>query len=362
MIKPFGTCSSSDSSNVFSNFSAEPSPYRFFWAKYGELPSVSSANRINATAFLERVLTEFEDRLVFLRNMGSAEGLGGSFLEQGWWLGMEGVLVVCDEESNSLHLLYRANAHEFASELEHLMKQFKTRSSKANPYVHVVASNGRGLDIVPMRVNRPKLNVSKHYNDDFANVHATIRKRLNKANDKGIVLLHGLPGTGKTTYLRYLIATVKKNVIFIPPGFADRLTDPSFMALLMQHPNSVLVIEDAERVLADREREGHSAVSVLLNLSDGLLSDCLNIQLICTFNTHLSRVDQALLRQGRLIARYCFRELDADKAGALLIEQGKAFEMPRPMTLAEVYGEAHPSIQGASELNERIGFRVQKAG
>jgi predicted AAA+ superfamily ATPase len=44
-----------------------------------------------------------------------------------------------------------------------------------------------------------------------------IQQRLRKKEDKGIVLLHGLPGTGKTTYLRYLIGRIKKRVLFVSP-------------------------------------------------------------------------------------------------------------------------------------------------
>ncbi|MGF1563827.1 MAG: AAA family ATPase [Flavobacteriales bacterium] len=362
MIKPFGTCAPLAAGEVFAGVDAQPSAYRFFWTSYSALPSVRSAKRIQGEEFHARAIARYEGRISFLRTMDSVEGPYGVFLESGWWMGMDGVLIAFDADAQELHFLFLATAQSLVSELEDLAKGCKVQHKRSEPFVHVVAASGRGLDIVPIRVNRPRLNISKHYNDDFRDVHAVIRKRLNRNNDKGIVLLHGLPGTGKTTYLRYLIATLKKNVIFIPPGFADRLTDPNFMSLLMQYPNSVLVIEDAERVLADRELEGFSAVSVLLNLSDGLLSDCLNMQLICTFNTHLSRIDQALLRQGRLIARYCFRELEAEKAGALLVAQGKAFEEARPMTLAEVYGDAHPPTKEPLASKDGIGFRVQKAG
>lgn len=362
MIKPFGSCSSPELSQLFSGFSGQPCPYRLFLTKFGELPSLSTAQRIKTDLFLRTFISRFNDRIDFLRTVEVIKGLESMSVEPSYWLGMASVLVVVDPQADEVSIYYAAAAGEMVQEIETIAKECRQKRTRVEPFVHVVAMNGRGLDIVPMRVNRPKVDLEQHYNTDFKEVHETIRKRLNRKNDKGIVLLHGLPGTGKTTYLRYLISTVKKDVIFIPPGFADRLTDPGFMSLLMSRPNSVLVIEDAERVLADREREGHSAVSVLLNLSDGLLSDCLNIQLICTFNTHLSRIDQALLRQGRLIARYCFRELEAEKAGALLVAQGKAFEVARPMTLAEIYGDAHPSIQEPFQTKEAIGFRVQKAG
>ena len=48
-------------------------------------------------------------------------------------------------------------------------------------------------------------------------VHQTIVNRLSKKNDKGIVLLHGKSGTGKTFYIRYLISTLnKKGDLFTP--------------------------------------------------------------------------------------------------------------------------------------------------
>jgi predicted alpha/beta-fold hydrolase len=67
-------------------------------------------------------------------------------------------------------------------------------------------------------------------------VDAIIQHRLNKKGDKGIVLLHGLPGTGKTTYLRYLIGRLKKRVLFLSPNVAGNLMDPDFIDLLIDNP------------------------------------------------------------------------------------------------------------------------------
>jgi tRNA A37 threonylcarbamoyladenosine biosynthesis protein TsaE len=68
-------------------------------------------------------------------------------------------------------------------------------------------------------ITKPKLDIEDNYNDDFKETHQTILKRLSKKNDKGLVLLHGKPGTGKTSYIRYLIANLNKDVIFLPAQY-----------------------------------------------------------------------------------------------------------------------------------------------
>jgi MoxR-like ATPase len=73
------------------------------------------------------------------------------------------------------------------------------------------------MGLKPMEIKRTKLDLDLYYEDDFIETDEIIRKRLNQKNDKGIVLLHGLPGTGKTTYLRHLIGKIKKESCFCRP-------------------------------------------------------------------------------------------------------------------------------------------------
>ncbi|CAF1203885.1 unnamed protein product [Didymodactylos carnosus] len=63
--------------------------------------------------------------------------------------------------------------------------------------------------------------MSLNYGQQFVPVHEKIIKNLNKKDGKGIVLLHGIPGSGKTHYIRYLIHEIKdKTLIYVPLGYS----------------------------------------------------------------------------------------------------------------------------------------------
>jgi SpoVK/Ycf46/Vps4 family AAA+-type ATPase len=259
------------------------------------------------------------------------------------------------ENLNSFRILYSQNSIEKANEiLEKIKRQIPT-NKKELPSVYLIYSANRGYQIRKIELENQKSSINSLYNDDFVPVHKTIMKRLAKENDKGIVLLHGLPGTGKTSYIRYLASKIKKNIIFFPPNLASNITGPDLVEILLNNKNSILIIEDAENLIMDRGHSSNSAVSALLNVADGLLSDCLNIQIICTFNTHINNIDKALLRKGRLIAKYEFKELDTEKANQLSKKLRINYTYTKPVTLTEVYNQSENEFSTETKI-KKIGF------
>lgn len=248
------------------------------------------------------------------------------------------------------------NNEKQAIDLSNRLRKFKRRERKKEFEISLINYDSY-FSLVDIDIKKTKLNIDLYYNDDFIEVHNIIKTRLNTKKDKGIVLLHGLPGTGKTTYLRYLIGTVKKRVLFVPPSIASNITNPEFISLLLEYPNSILVIEDAENIIMDRTTNGNSAVSNLLNISDGLLADCLNIQIICTFNMSLSKIDNALMRKGRLIAKYNFDKLNIAKAQALSNHLNIKLDVKEDMSLAEIFNYNEKEFE--DKKIKVIGFKQQ---
>ena len=233
-------------------------------------------------------------------------------------------------------VLFDISNTEYANKMIDQFIAYKSAEKEEAFEINIITVCNNALELKQLYIKPTQLDLSLYYNDDFKAVDEVIRQRLETDNDKGIILLHGLPGTGKTTYLRHLIGGMSKKVLFVSPGVAENLMNPEFIDLLIDNPNCVLVIEDAENIIMDRKFNSKSSVSNLLNISDGLLSDCLNVQIICTFNNALSTVDSALMRKGRLIAKYEFNKLDQLKAQTLSDHLGFSNKIDRPMTLAEI--------------------------
>ena len=138
---------------------------------------------------------------------------------------------------------------------------------------------------------------------------------------------------------------------------AASITGPGLLSILIDNPNSILVIEDAENIVIDRSHDENSPVSALLNISDGLLADCLNVQIICSFNTDISKIDSALMRKGRLIAQYEFKELEVDKAQLLSNKLGFNTIIKEPMTLTAIYNQNETSFEQKGR-QASIGFNA----
>lgn len=263
---------------------------------------------------------------------------------------------VIELDEDYCEILHDGNNAELVESIITLVIQFKERQRRQPLEINLIVQNRNSLELKAMEIKRTKLELNLFYEDDFKEVDEIIRKRLSRKDDKGIVLLHGLPGTGKTTYLRYLVGKIKKRVLFLSPSVAGNLMNPDFIELLIDNPNTVLIIEDAENIIMDRRHNSSSSVSNLLNISDGLLADFLNVQLICTFNSSLTTIDSALLRKGRLIARYEFGKLNVEKAKKLSNHFGFNKGITEPMTIAEI---ANPhEKQETIKQTEIIGFRL----
>ncbi len=329
--------------------------YALFILKYNTIPNYMTEYSIDCVKANRWLIETYKDSIVdvHFRKTYSTIGNKTEFDEIHYCL-YDDLIVSLNRLRTVVRFLFRNTPISKVEEIIIGIKKFEEKKDRT-PKMSILVRASEGLEIRTLNLKTNRINIKSTYNDDFLSVHRVITTRILKQNDKGIILLHGKPGTGKTTYIRYLASIIKKKIIFLPPDIAGVITDPNFISILIQNPNSILVIEDAEKIIVDREKNGNSPVSALLNLSDGLLADCLNVQIICSFNTDLSKVDNALMRKGRLIAKYEFKELETSKAQELSDKLKFNTKILKPMTLNEIYNQNDISFQQTQQRNT-IGF------
>ncbi len=227
-------------------------------------------------------------------------------------------------------------------------------SKKAN--FHMIVREYDSFELKKYKVKGFPIQPELHYNDDFTAFDKSVNTFLSDKNKTGLILMHGESGTGKTTYIRHLIKTSKKKFIFLPLFMASSISNPEFLPFLTEQKNSVIIIEDSEKLIKSRESgEADTSIATLLNMSDGLLSDALGIKLICTFNTNLDNIDKALLRKGRLVNRYEFKKLTIEKASKIASKYKLPYDAKEPISLGDLFNIEEENSSGSFE-KKKIGF------
>jgi len=323
-----------------------------------EWPNVYRFEEFNATLFLKNVFKYFKVPTESTIKVSYQNESGSKIISLMIAFQSNLILYIDGPEKGAIFYSPKdeENPDSFLYTLLGLLKTAKGPKISKNK-IYVVYKSNTGFEKTGFNVSKKKINLQENYNDDFLPVAEKIIKGLNDKHKSNLVILTGGPGTGKTSFIRYLTSRVKKNIIFISPDMVDAITDPSFIPFLIKNSDAILIIEDGEPAVGKRgSGERSSAVSNLLNLTDGLLSDCLRISIVITLNTNQKNIDEALQRKGRMLMSYNFDKLCAKKTDALLSKLGHGIINPEPMTLADIYFYDDDNNNSSSSRTQ-IGFK-----
>jgi hypothetical protein len=348
------------------------SPHRYYMALFEELPSTTRylGEHIIAVTLVQLLRKNYNTHIAnnTVDNINGRESLFSLLLIFNEY---PGYMFYCyclqneDEEAppfayygHAQIVLFRPSEDsnrynpEFEKSIATLVAQCVSKP-RVEPSIYTVETNSNGYKIGEHKVSDHFIinNLDVNYGMGFTGFHKELMERFNNST-KGLVLFHGKPGTGKTYYIRHLLrqmADSKKKVLYIPPNMVDYMTSPDLMTFVTKTITEwskkevfcVLLIEDAEPLL-EKRKEGVriQGVTNLLNMSDGLLNDILKLQIICTFNVGLRKLDSALLRPGRLLARKEFKALSVLDANLLAQRLGIDHHFDRAATLSEIYSFA----------------------
>jgi hypothetical protein len=263
-----------------------------------------------------------------------------------------------EESQDNEDLYYRCRiAYQRPETLEKLkscVDRDTDNKKKGNIYLLCSMDGMLSLQRFDIKLPSEDIDVNMNYGSEASGKFDRIVEHLGK-NKNGLVLLSGDPGTGKSTFIKYLTTKTDRKVIYISSGAAEQLTNPDFLSFIMRHRNSILLLEDAEKVLRSRSTQDNEAISNILNITDGILGDCLNIMVIATFNIDRENIDPALVRKGRLLLEHHFKALPAEDCNLILEDIGSDRRTEEPMTLAEIYNP-EDNFHEKEEDKKRVGF------
>jgi len=222
-------------------------------------------------------------------------------------------------------------------------------------YVEWIYSSDGGSVNVPL--NRDRLPVEEMYpflkgeslNDYYD------RYMESSAN---ILLLIGPPGTGKTTFIRGLLA--HRNCSAIVTYDAQILEKDGFFARFIEDDAEVMVLEDSDAFLKSRS-DGNTMMHRFLNVGDGLVTTKGKKMIFSTNLPSIRDIDSALVRPGRCFDIVTFEPLSIESANKLakklevtlpVKSRGKEME---PYSIAEVFNEKTENMD-KSKANRKMGF------
>ncbi len=236
--------------------------------------------------------------------------------------------------------------------------EFIVPEDKEAAKVGVLLQNSNGAMLIKkVSFEAPKIdNIELNYGTGFNETYEKLIDRFSNYS-KGIVIMRGCPGSGKSSLIKHLTTKINKQFLFVPVNLCGSLSEPSFLTLLLsQGKDSIIVLEDAEQAIQSREDNPANAavVATILNLADGILGNLLSCQFLLSYNTKKEWIDRAILRKGRTMLDVNIDVLSIKDSQRLLNHLGKKYTATTSMPLSDIYNlemetgvlEEKPKVMG----------------
>jgi len=174
------------------------------------------------------------------------------------------------------------------------------------------------------------------------------------ASNANILLLIGPPGTGKTTFIRGLLAHSNSSAMVTYD--AAILEKDYLFARFIEDETGVMVLEDSDNFLKARS-DGNTMMHRFLNVGDGLVTTKGKKLIFSTNLPSIRDVDPALIRPGRCFDVLSFDQLNGEQATKLAEKLGVSYETKNSgkYSIAEIFNKKLDA-DNPRKFGSKMGF------
>ena len=218
-------------------------------------------------------------------------------------------------------LILYGNSKEYVSNFIHAARDYVYKTWKKDTILCRILRNCTWTLL--NSINK-RLENKLFLNFDIQNIFNDITDFFNSEQvyiDNGVpfkqnYLLHGVPGSGKTSIIYTIASKFNLDICFL--SITKELDDNSFIRAITNIPDdSILVIEDIDALFIQRESVNNVSFSAILNVLDGVLKKHKLITFLTT--NYKERLDSALFRSGRIDNEIKFTYINHHKLLVCLI-------------------------------------------
>ena len=182
--------------------------------------------------------------------------------------------------------------------------------------INTINISQNGIEIEPIEISDIDIDkIELYYTTKTFNKVDKLIKSIKKSS-KGLSLLYGPRGTGKTSIINYITTKIDRIVIFIPNSLIENtINNPEFRKFLKKYNKPVIVIDDCEMLYNDLFSKSNMFVNNTLQLVDGLISDSIEVNIIALFNVDdEDEIDHHLLECNNLLDIIEFSDLSESES------------------------------------------------
>ncbi len=225
----------------------------------------------------------------------------------------------------------------------------KTTAKKAVKKFYLLKYEDGDYNLQPFDLKNNPIDLELFFNSDFLDFNNSVLEFLQDHNKSGIVLIYGKSGTGKTTYLKYLLNTAGNKFIIVPKKMFSALESPNFYFFISELQDYVIILEDCEQLLTGISKS--TPIKDFLKNAEGLFASDFNYKIICTLTAQEQQINFNALSRAQNILKYQMRELEIEKANNLRKKFQLKGKITKPSVLADVL-QPNPEIL----KNRKLGF------